>query len=394
VPRPLDIRSPLQDKTFYALSLIERNSRVVEALRRDRSLASILDRRQAALHGPAQSCNTVACIDGLMRWTDAEIGIAADALRKAYSRSDEVRTLVDRDLTESGAYIREESKGGGDLLAQAWSDAARAMNEAIDVYGEGLDKARYASMDPPAFDVKTPDYWHLVHSMTGLLAEERSEMSLFFQPTLRYALQLLEINRRDEAGRHEPLEQKENAAALGQIAQIAWSKYPYTVIVVPGQGPDRLTWPLAPEGRLRVELAGRRWRQGMAPLILVSGGYAHPNQTPYAEAVEMKKSLMADFGVPGSAILIDPQARHTTTNMRDAARLMYRYGVPFDRAALVSTDTDQSTYIESEEFARRCAVELGYMPYRIVKRLSPFDLEWRPSIDSLQIDAVADLLDP
>jgi len=76
------------------------------------------------------------------------------------------------------------------------------------------------------------------------------------------------------------------------------------VIVVPGEGGDRITWSLAPEGKLRVEIAARRWRERRAPLILVSGGYVHPNQTPFSEAVEMKKSLMADFGVPEDAILI------------------------------------------------------------------------------------------
>jgi hypothetical protein len=227
-----------------------------------------------------------------------------------------------------------------------------------------------------------------------MLVEQAAEMRLFFQPTLKFALYLLDINKRDEAGRLEPLEQKENAAAVRRILTIEWSRFPYTVILVPGQGGDRMTWALAPEGKLRVEIAARRWREGKAPLILVSGGYVHPNQTPFSEAVEMKKSLMADFGVPEDAILIDPHARHTTTNLRNAAREMYRYGVPFDRAALITTDSYQSTYIESAEFAKRCEDELGYAPYRIVKRLSVFDLEWVPKVESLQIDAAGDLLDP
>jgi hypothetical protein len=108
----------------------------------------------------------------------------------------------------------------------------------------------------------------------------------------------------------------------------------------------------------------------------------------------MKKSLIGDFAVPEDAILIDPHARHTTTNLRNAAREMYRYGVPFDRVALITTDSYQSAYIESAEFAKRCEDELGYVPHRIVKRLSVFDLEWMPKVESLQIDAAGDLLDP
>lgn len=392
--QPLEIRSPVQDKNFYVLSLIERAPGAAKAVGADPSLASILDRKRTVVKEAAKSCETVSCADEALRWTDAEIAVGADALRKMYATNDALRKLVDGALRESGVYVRHESKAGGDLLAQAWTDAARGMNQAIDVYGEGKTSSRYAAMDPPAFDVKGAEYGQMVHTVACLLVEQASEMRLFFQPTLKFALYLLDINKRDEAGRLEPLEQTENAAAVRRIRILEWSRFPYTVIVVPGEGGDRVTWSLAPEGKLRVEIAARRWREGKAPLILVSGGYVHPNQTPFSEAVEMKKSLMADFGVPEDAILIDPHARHTTTNLRNAAREMYRYGVPFDRPALITTDSYQSAYIESAEFAKRCEEELEYMPHRIVKRLSVFDLEWVPKVESLQIDAAGDLLDP
>jgi DUF218 domain len=93
-----------------------------------------------------------------------------------------------------------------------------------------------------------------------------------------------------------------------------------------GFGPDRMGWDLSPQGRLRVEVAARRYKDGQAPLILVSGGYVHPNQTADCEALEMKKSLIDDYGVPADSIIVEPHARHTTTNLRNAARLMYRYG--------------------------------------------------------------------
>ena len=107
----------------------------------------------------------------------------------------------------------------------------------------------------------------------------------------------------------------------------------------------------------------------------------------------MKKSLMADFGVPADAILVDPHARHTTTNMRNAARLIYRYGSPYHKKALVTTDPGQSSSIESADFAQRCLRELGYEPQKVLARISKFDLEFLPLIDSLQMDP-ADPLDP
>jgi uncharacterized SAM-binding protein YcdF (DUF218 family) len=201
------------------------------------------------------------------------------------------------------------------------------------------------------------------------------------------------LNHRDEAGRFEPMEAGENAAAFHHVANIEWSRYPYSVIVVPGAGNDRPGVRLSASGKLRDEIAARRFREGKAPFILVSGGYVHPSQTEFAEAIEMKRDLMTRFSIPEAAIIVDPHARHTTTNMRNAARLMYRYGLPWDGKALVSTDPSQSQYIENPEFAKRCLAELGYVPYKLLGRTSPFDLEFRPIIDSLQIDS-QDPLDP
>src|SRR5205814_9149938 len=134
---------------------------------------------------------------------------------------------------------------------------------------------------------------------------------LFFQPSLRFALLLLEINHRDEAGRHEPMERKENAAALRRIHTIVWKKFPYSAIVVPGAGPDRAAWSLSPESRLRAEIAARRYKEGKAALIIGSGGYVHPDQTPYAEALEMQKAPEADFGVPADVCKV---ARYACTS--------------------------------------------------------------------------------
>ena len=107
----------------------------------------------------------------------------------------------------------------------------------------------------------------------------------------------------------------------------------------------------------------------------------------------MKRSLIDDFHVPAEAIIVDPHARHTTTNLRNAARLMYRYAIPFDHKALITTDAFQSAYIESDAFLKRCQQELGYQPATILGRVSLFDLEFTPRLESLQIDSM-DPLDP
>jgi uncharacterized SAM-binding protein YcdF (DUF218 family) len=136
--------------------------------------------------------------------------------------------------------------------------------------------------------------------------------------------------------------------------------------------------------------AVKAFREGKAPFIVVSGGYVHPPQTPYSEAIEMKKALLSEFGVPENAILADPHARVTLTNMRNTARLIYRYGIPFDRKALVVSDPSHISAVEGFKFNKD---SLGYMPYRSGARLSPFALEFTPQIESLNTDG-SDLLDP
>jgi uncharacterized SAM-binding protein YcdF (DUF218 family) len=162
------------------------------------------------------------------------------------------------------------------------------------------------------------------------------------------------------------METAENAAGVKTVSGIQWSKYPYSVIVVPGAGPSDPNVALSNAGRSHTALAAEVYHAGKAPFILVSGGYVHPPQTRFAEALEMKKSLLADYHVPESAILIDPHARHATTNMRNAVREIYRYKMPMDKPAIAISDKGQISGIASQAFAYRCIKEMGYHPYKIL----------------------------
>jgi hypothetical protein len=107
----------------------------------------------------------------------------------------------------------------------------------------------------------------------------------------------------------------------------------------------------------------------------------------------MKKVLLQDYHVPEAAILVEAHARHTTTNLRDAARKIYRYNIPMNKPVLVVSDAAQITYIASQPFSDRCLKELGYLPYRILKRPSDTGLILVPTLESLQQDPL-DPLDP
>src|SRR2546430_2418898 len=298
---PLPLRHPVQDKNFFVLSLMERTPAVAN----DAELKTLLAAKRDALHKAATACEpNVDCFATAMRWSDAEVAEAAQALRHLFDSDQAVREMTDGVLRRSGAYVGYEGKKGDELLAASWLDAAKGINNIIDVYGTGKPP-RSPNIDAVSFDVKNEAYVQMVGTVAATLDEQNAAFRLFFQPSLRFALYLLQINHRDEAGRQEPLEARENSAAVRSIKTIPWKKYPYSAIVLLGSGPDRLTWSLSPQAKLRAEIAARRYKEGKAPLIIVSGGYAHPNQTPYCEAIEMKKSLIADFGVPPRAIIID-----------------------------------------------------------------------------------------
>ena len=391
--RPVELHSPVEDKNFYLLSALERTPGARDAVKTNPVLARIAAERLAALDRAVNSCNLdIECHAAAFRWSDAQMEEAAHALAALYRTSPAIRTLTDGPLRATGLYVRYQDLGGPDLLEHAWSDCIRGIDRAIDVYALGKPP-RYPAIDSIAYDVKTEAHRRVVQHVAAVLEDDRASLGSAFSASLRFVLDLMMVNRRDEAGRFEPMETGENAAAFRRAKSVEWSRYPYTVIVVPGSGNDRPGVRLSPNGTLRDEIAAKRFREGKAPFILVSGGFVHPSQTEFSEAIEMKRDLIARFGIPDAAIIVDPHARHTTTNMRNAARLLYRYAIPFDRKALVSTDPDQSRNIEDPLFARRCMDELGYVPFRLLGRISPLDLEFLPVKESLQADP-QDPLDP
>ena len=390
---PLVLTSPVKDKNFYLLSLLGRDRDALRALEADPGLNQLTKDRREAVAQALEACRDgVACLLTPFRVSEAEVAVAEAALRRLYQSNRAVRRVAEGPLRDSGAYVRHRSQPAVEVLALAWREAAAGINRIIDVYGEGKPP-RSGEIDAVSYDVKSPLFRLTVRTTVGVLNEAAGDHPAFFGLPLEFALHLLEINMRDEAGRHEPMELKDNAAAVRYIRTIAWDRFPYSVIVVPGSGTDRLSWKISGASKLRAELAARRFREKKAPLILVSGGYVHPNQTPYSEGIEMKKYLVENLGIPAEVVIVEPHARHTTTNMRNAARLLYRYGIPFEKKALVTTDASQSASIESPEFGRRCVREMGYEPQKILARISPFDLEFVPVIDSLHIDPL-DPLDP
>ena len=383
----LTLRNAVQDKNFYLLSLFQGHPEVRKLLRENKALKKLSNDKVQALR-MAANCNDVGCFDRLFRFSDPTIEMVANELR-ALGKHPEFRKLVLKDMRPSGAFIKYSRQSDSEMFVAAWKDAANGMNRLLRVYGLGKDPF-YKNIDRVSFDVSSEEYRKLLKAK---LAEIRlAKDPLFFEPTLNFALKLLEANRRDEAGRYEPLEEGENKTAQQELKNIRWNDYPYSFILVLGSGPQDSSR-LSRSAAKRADQAAQLFLEGSAPLIILSGGHVHPMQTPFNEAIEMKKYVMEKFKIPEKSILIDPYARHTTTNFRNAARLAFRYGIPTDLKALVTSSEDHIAVTTKEGFRIRCSTELGYFPMELITRISPVAAEFKPSAASLFFDA-NDPLDP
>ncbi len=382
----LSLRQPVQDKNFYLLSLFQRNQSIRRLLSGNKTLRQFAREKVLALK-KASRCDNMGCFNELIRFSDQTIEAVAAELQ-TLGNTPQFKLLARNDLRPSGVFVKYDQQSDDQMLVAAWKDAAAGLNRILTVYGLGKDP-RYKDIDKVSFDVSSEAYRNLVKAK--LAGIRFPSAPLFFEPTLRFALELLEINRRDEAGRYEPLELGENKTAIQNLKTIKWSDYDYSFILVLGAGPSDSAR-LNPIGAQRSDVAAELFLQHKAPLIIVSGGHVHPMQTPYCEAIEMKKYLIEKYKIPETRILVEPHARHTTTNFRNAARLAFRYRIP-TAMALVTSSEDHITSVTRDEFRTRNLNELGYFPVEFIKRISAVAAEFKPSVVSLFFDA-SDPLDP
>lgn len=266
------------------------------------------------------------------------------------------------------------------------------LNEVLRVYGVGK-LPRYPLVDGSDEPFGSPAFVARVADAVMLADVQRNDPAVAGDYSLSLALALLDANDKDAAVAFEPLDQRFNAASLAKARGLAWSRFRYSAIVALGVGPDDLITPLSARGKVNVRLAAERFAQGMAPFIIVSGSAVHPRDTRHVEALEMQRALIERFAVPAEAIVIEPYARHTTTNLRNATRRLFALGAPLSQDVLVVSNVSHIDAIVSPAFIMRNQVELGYQPGTITQRLSPNEAVFHPSIGSLRNDPM-DPLDP
>jgi len=377
---PLSTSETVSSKNWPFVWALSQSQDAINLLAGDAVLSDIGAGKLAA----CSLSDEIAAIEGF-KWTDGQIDSAAERLARAGGPVTEIACR----MRESGKYYIYNELSDSAFIASAFRQDAEGMNYCLEVFAQGVNPY-YGGNDAGNFDVSSFGFSSIAENIRTVLLLEGSQS--FFTLPMKAAAAWLEANDRGEAADCEPLA-RSNAAAFKAAKKVKWNNYPYSLILVPGKGQDFKDQSLSAEGRQRARYAADLYLQGVAPFLVVSGSRVHPKFTPYIEAVEMHRYLTEELGIPEGAVIIEPHARHTTTNIRNTVRLMMAGGFPMDKPALIASSRYQLDYIETDEFVNLCEYRMQAMPYRKGKRLNERQLEFWPLAAAAQVSPV-DPMDP
>ncbi len=360
--------APAADRHWKLMA--DRMFPMVSAIQPERApaaLAAVLDQRKKRI----DACELAPkCLLLAATWTEAEM----DALATAVTASGKLPGMAD---DGARAQVARELRG---------------LNAVLQNYGFGT-QPRYPKIDGPVETVDGAGFKTSVADAIWLADAGKNDPAVRLDPSIALAIALIDANERRDAVLFEPLDEAHNAAPFALAKKTDWQRYRYSAIIIPGVGPENPALSISARSKLHLQLAARRFAQGDVAFIITSGAAVHPKGSTYVEAVEMRRTLVERFGIPAERIVIEPYARHTTTNLRNATRRLHAMGAPLDKPTLIVANASQSRYISSPEFAARNPAELGYDPGTVGQRHSPYEVEFTPSVRSLRVDPW-DPLDP
>jgi hypothetical protein len=382
----------LETLNYPLLAMIKSVPAWSAALRDDPALKQLAAQRAARVAGAANCTPQPDCAAAAWAWTPDDIAAVAAALRAQAGKPGMAATLVGTHMRPSGRFARHAALADAALLAAAWADTAAGLNHVIATYAQG-QPPRYPLIDAIIFDASQPQFAALLGAHAQVTIAAARDDDLVFDPALRFAAGLLRMNERTDASAFQPLLAGENAAAVAAVRAARWANYRYPALLVFGHGPEDAQSRTGVMSHIRLARAADLYVRGFAPFIIVSGGNVHPNRTPFNEAAEMKRLLIAHHDIPADRILIEPHARHTTTNLRNNARLLFAAGFPTDRPSLIVTDPMTASYIGSAVLLERTVKETGTLPGQVSVSATPFAFEFRPLLAAFHVEPL-DPLDP
>ena len=368
--------SLLQSKIFPLFSAMKNDKDFVAVLKKSPKYIKILELRLIDFKNATNNCNINAdCFLKSMRYDSTTINLITSNIVDILKENPALFQKFALKMRQSGNYALYANGTNEEMIISSLTNSYKALDELLVHYvtNKGFT---YPNIDSAIYTTNTLYYNQLIAEILIAISDYRKEELKFdFELPLILAMNLLEINNRDEAIRFYPLSNA-NKAAYDKIPKVYWKTYQYSSILVLGEGPEMDNIPLSQHSKLRCRIAAEEFKLHKAPFIIVSGGYVHPFQTKYCEAEEMRKFLTDDCGIPISAIIIDPHARHTTTNIRNANRILFQNSIAPEMKVLCISSRNHIDYIQSARFIPRCKEELGYVPFNRMKRLNAFTVEY------------------
>jgi hypothetical protein len=394
---PISTVNKLQDKLFYLLTVIQKSD--YQAINEQPEFKTLRERYITLLAEVSNSTSISKTVRQKFLISKTESESLKIAFVRAYNSDVLMRNIVKKELLPSGNWeMYYAGTTDTTFLKLVVGQTVAAIDTIINQYLVGT-KSQYPEDGPSDSNgpknLYATDY---VQQFVSAINSIDKNSSTVLNLPIATALSLLKMNNRDEAVRFEPIATGENKVVLANLKNIVWGNYTYASLIVPGDSPnssgDAIN--LSESAKKHVQYAVEAYNGGLAPVIILSGANVYPYYPPtqYFEAIEMKKYMMRTYSIPENVILVDPYARHTTTNLRNAARLIIRLGIPRYKKSLIVTTKSQNDIIEAPSFTTRCKLELGFMPGTLGERIADVRLEFTPNnINCLTIDP-KDPLDP
>lgn len=386
----------VKDRNFYWTTLIENDNQASSALLSNTELQTLHSNFIQRIISVLEINNPSALqIAEALKFTDSDIINISNAVKTIIQSQPSAFTNINKNHIEpSGAFNHFQEVNTAYRVHQLIVEQMMSgINNIIDTYAAGIDP-RYPNIDRVSYDVNSSQYKQWMKDLLNEVISD-NENNLFYEPFLEFALGVLELNNRDEAGRFIPLKNGHNQLTYNYIQNINWDDYQYSMIVVLGDAPNSSgDLPNISQGGMeRSDRGIDLFNQGLAPIIAFTGSNIAPFQTSFHEAIEMKNYVMQQHNIPESKILVEPHARHTTTNLRNISRLIYKYKIPSDKKVLVTTSVTHSDYVTSNQFLNRSMNEMNHIPVEFHNRISNREVEFTPLIKVLHLNSV-DPLDP
>jgi len=210
-------RDHVREKTLPLITLIERDSEALAAIRSDAELATIAAAYRARAEQAASTCAiSAACYTAAERLTPEDISHIESVLRRLATDNAAVRRFADGSLKTSGIAATHDAEPGPEWLAAAWRSTSQMMEAMVSVYGEN-GPTRFPAIDSMRLDPKSDGFGRMMRTLTALMLERHDGREAVFEAPADFALSVMQTDNRDEDGRHEPMEAGENSDAFERM---------------------------------------------------------------------------------------------------------------------------------------------------------------------------------